>query len=243
MIIPGYPAGGPRPPGSRASSAVVAFVKFNASSALIVTAILLFAAGSLSAQAVGASFPTPNSVSATGRSADQVTPSPANLVHNTTYLVGDDDELQISVWKDPELSKTIAVRSDGKISLPLLGELQAAGKTPVQLQDDITGALRKFITEPVVTVVVLKINSLRFNVLGQVLKPGSYSLTATTTVVDAIATAGGFRVFAKKKSIYVLHVNPDGIESRTSFNYSDYVRGKFPHQNVRLRPGDTVVVP
>jgi polysaccharide biosynthesis/export protein len=170
---------------------------------------------------------------------------PANAARRThsTYLIGDDDQLEINVWKEPELSKTIPVRSDGKISLPLAGELQAAGKTPVQLEDDITARLRNFITEPAVTVMVTKINSLKFNVMGEVVKPGSYVLTASTTVVDAIATAGGFRDFAKKKSIYVLHTNQDGTETRLSFNYSQFVKGRNPHQNVVLQPGDTVVVP
>jgi polysaccharide export outer membrane protein len=218
-------------------------MKFKADYALVVTGILMFAARSLPAQTVATSSPTPGSASATAASADKVTPSPVNRVHNHTYLIGDDDQLEINVWKEPELSKTIPVRSDGRISLPLLGELQAAGKTPVQLEDDITSKLRNFITEPAVTVMVVKINSLKFNVMGEVVKPGSFSLITTTTVMDAIATAGGFRNFAKKKSIYVLHENADGTESRTSFNYSDFVKGKSPRQIVRLQPGDTVVVP
>lgn len=158
-------------------------------------------------------------------------------------MIGADDQLEINVWKEPELSKTIPVRSDGKISLPLAGELQAAGKTPIQLEDDITSRLRNFITEPAVTVMVTKINSLKFNVMGEVIRPGSYPLTTTTTVVDAIATAGGFRDFARKKSVYVLHQNPDGTESRLSFNYNQFVKGKDAKQNVHLQPGDTVVVP
>jgi len=202
------------------------------------------AAGSLPAQTVAPSTPTPDSAAPSGTPADQVTPPPsANRVHNNTYLIGDDDILEINVWKEPELSKTIPVRSDGKISLPLVGELQAAAKTPVQLEDEITNRLRNFITEPAVTVMVQKINSLKFNVMGEVIKPGSYSLTTTTTVVDAIATAGGFRDFAKKKSIYVLHQNPDGTEARLSFNYTEFIKGKNPRQNVRLQPGDTVVIP
>ena len=113
----------------------------------------------------------------------------------------------------------------------------------MQLEDEITTRLRNFITEPAVTVMVQKINSLKFNVMGEVIKPGSYSLTTTTTVVDAIATAGGFHDFAKKKSIYVLHRNADGTEARLSFNYAEFVKGKDPKKNIRLQPGDTVVVP
>jgi polysaccharide biosynthesis/export protein len=212
--------------------------------ALVAAGFLMFAlSGSMRAQTVAPSSPTPDSASPAGEAPDQVTPPVTNRAHNNTYLIGDDDILDINVWKEPELSKQVPVRSDGKISLPLVGEMQAAGKTPVQLEDEITTRLRNFITEPAVTVMVAKINSLKFNVMGEVIKPGSYSLTTTTTVVDAIATAGGFRDFAKKKSIYVLHQNADGTEARLSFNYNEFVKGKNAKQNVRLQAGDTVVVP
>ncbi|MFP5229764.1 MAG: polysaccharide biosynthesis/export family protein [Acidobacteriota bacterium] len=214
-------------------------MRFKAEYALVLAGLLLLTVASR-AQTLAPSSPTPE---ATGAAPDQVTPPVTTRAHNTTYLIGDDDVLDINVWKEPELSKQVPVRSDGKISLPLVGELQAAGKTPVQLEDDITTKLRNFITEPAVTVMVTKINSLKFNVMGEVIKPGSYSLTTTTTVVDAIATAGGFRDFAKKKSIYVLRSNADGTEARLSFNYNDFVKGKNSKQNVHLLPGDTVVVP
>jgi polysaccharide export outer membrane protein len=178
-----------------------------------------------------------------GGSPDQVTAPAVTRAHNNTYVIGDDDLLEINVWKETDLCKTIPVRSDGKISLPLVGEVQAAGRTPVQLEDEIRSRLLNFITEPAVTVMVQKINSLKFNVMGEVIKPGSFALTTNMTVVDAIATAGGFKDFAKKKGIYVLHANADGTESRTRFNYSDFVKGHNPKQNVKLQPGDTVVVP
>lgn len=182
--------------------------------------------------------------SGAGAPHDQVTNAgTATRIHNNSYVIGDDDILEINVWKEPDLSKTIPVRSDGKISLPLVGEVQAAGRTPVQLEEEITTRLRNFITEPAVTVMVQKINSLKFNVMGEVIKPGSYPLTTNMTVVDAIATAGGFRDFAKKKSIYVLHPNPDGSVSRLKFDYAGFVKGHNPRQNVRLQAGDTVVVP
>jgi polysaccharide export outer membrane protein len=219
-------------------------MKFKADYALVAASGLIFAfAGSLPAQTVASSTPTPDSASAPGAAPDQVTPPATNKVHNSTYLIGDDDVLEVNVWKETELTKQVPVRSDGKISLPLVGELQAAGKTPVQLEDEITNRLRNFITEPAVTVMVLKINSLKFNVMGEVIRPGSYALSTTTTIVDAIATAGGFRDFAKKKSIYVLHQKPDGTEARLSFNYSAFIKGKNPKQNILLQPGDTVVIP
>lgn len=160
-----------------------------------------------------------------------------------TYVIGDDDILAINVWKEPELTRQVTVRSDGRISLPLAGEVQAAGRTPTQLEQEITEKLRGFITDPQVTVIVQETKSQKFNVLGQVIKPGSYPLTNGTTVVDAVATAGGFKDFAKRKSIYVLRQNPAGRETRILFNYEKFIKGKSAIQNILLKPGDTVVVP
>jgi polysaccharide export outer membrane protein len=129
------------------------------------------------------------------------------------------------------------------ISLPLVGEVQASGRTPLQLQEEIASKLEKYITNPQVTVIVQEINSEKFNILGQVAKPGAYSLTHETTVLDAIAGAGGFRDFAKQRGIYILRKNPAGGESRIPFNYKDVIKGKNPEQNIKLEPRDTVVVP
>jgi polysaccharide export outer membrane protein len=160
-----------------------------------------------------------------------------------TYVIGEDDVLSIDVWKETDLSKQIPVRSDGKISLPLIGEVQAAGRTPLQLEQDITAILRGYITDPQVTVIVQQINSQKFNILGQVAKPGSYPLAAGTTIVDAIAMAGSFRDFAKKKSVYVLRQNPKGQELRIGFNYQEFIKGKNTAQNIKLNPHDTIIVP
>jgi polysaccharide export outer membrane protein len=162
---------------------------------------------------------------------------------NETYIIGDDDVLSISVWKEPEISKQLPVRSDGKISLPLIGDVQAAGRTPPQLEQDVTARLQSFISDPKVTVIVEQINSQKINILGQVVKPGSYPLMAGTTILDAIATAGGFKDFAKKKSVYVLRQNPAGGEVRIAFNYDKFIKGKNVVQNITLKPRDTVVVP
>jgi polysaccharide export outer membrane protein len=124
-----------------------------------------------------------------------------------------------------------------------VGEVQAAGRTPIQLQEEIANKLEKYITNPQVTVIVQEINSEKFNILGQVAKPGAYSLTHVTTVLDAIAGAGGFRDFAKQRAIYILRQNPAGGESRIPFNYKDVIKGKNPEQNIKLEPRDTVVVP
>jgi polysaccharide export outer membrane protein len=167
-------------------------------------------------------------------------PHPAS---DDSFVVGPDDVLAINVWKEPDISRSVPVRSDGKISLPLVGELQAGGQTPRQLEREITTKLQNFISEPEVTVMVQEARSQRFNILGQVSRPGSYLLTNSSTVLDAIALAGGFRDFAKKKSIYVLRQNQDGTQSRLTFNYKEVIQGKNSDQNVRLKPRDTVVIP
>jgi polysaccharide export outer membrane protein len=163
--------------------------------------------------------------------------------HDATYLIGSSDVLAITVWKEPEISKSVPVRPDGKISLPLVGELQAAGRTPLQLEQEIADKLKTYITNPDVNVIVQQINSEKFNVLGRVSRPGSYPLTSSTTVLDALATAGGFMDFAKQKGVYVLRTAPGGGQTRLAFNYKEVIKGKNPEQNVRLQPGDTVVVP
>jgi polysaccharide export outer membrane protein len=168
---------------------------------------------------------------------------PATKAHDAAYVIGSSDVLAITVWKEPEISRSIPVRPDGKISLPLIGELQAAGRTPLQLEQDISGKLKAYIANPDVNVMVQQINSEKFNVLGRVAKSGSFSLSSDTTVLDAIATAGGFLDFAKVTGIYVLRSTPGGGQKRLAFNYKDVIKGKHPEQNIKLEPGDTVVVP
>jgi polysaccharide biosynthesis/export protein len=163
--------------------------------------------------------------------------------HDNTFVIGNDDVLAVNVWKEAEISRSVPVRSDGKISLPLVGEVQAAGKTPVALENEIADKLKNYISEPEVTVIVQQINSQKFNILGQVVHPGSYMVANSTTVLDAIAAAGGFRDFAKQKSIYVLRQNANGSQSRLPFNYKDVVKGVNAAQNVKLQAHDTIVVP
>jgi polysaccharide export outer membrane protein len=163
--------------------------------------------------------------------------------HDDTYVIGVDDVLSINVWKEAEVSRTVPVRSDGKISLPLAGEVRASGETPLQLEKVLAAKLQSFISEPEVTVIVTEIRSQKFNILGMVSKPGSYALTNSSTVLDAIALAGGFRDFAKQKSIYILRQNPDGSQVRLPFNYKEVIKGKDSAQNVKLQPRDTIVVP
>jgi len=163
--------------------------------------------------------------------------------HDDSFQIGSDDVLAINVWKEPEISRSVPVRSDGKVSLPLVGEVQASGQTPKQLETEISKKLSSYISEPEVTVIVQQVRSQRFNILGQVSHPGTYPLSNPTTVLDAIAVAGGFRDFAKQKSIYVLRQLPNGTSSRLPFNYKDVIKGKDVQQNIKLEPRDTVYVP
>jgi polysaccharide export outer membrane protein len=173
----------------------------------------------------------------------QPTVEAANKPHDDSFVIGNDDVLSISVWKEPDLSRSIPVRSDGRISLPLVGDLQAAGLTPLKLEEDIANKLQPYIAEPEVAVMVQQINSQKFNILGKVTKPGTYPLTNSATVLDAIALAGGCRDFAKQGSIYILRQNPNGGESRLPFNYKEVIKGKNTTQNIKLQPHDTIVVP
>jgi polysaccharide biosynthesis/export protein len=169
--------------------------------------------------------------------------SSANENSPDDFVVGAEDVLAVNVWKEPEVSRAVQVRPDGKISLPLVGELQAAGETPRQLEKNIASKLGNYISDPEVTVIVQDIKSKRFNILGMVVRPGSYPLASSATVLDAIALAGGFRDFAKQKSIYVLRHNAQGGESRLPFNYKEVIKGKNSTQNIALKPGDSVVIP
>lgn len=160
-----------------------------------------------------------------------------------TYVIGDGDVLGINVWNEPAFNHSIPVRSDGKISLPLIGSVHAAGRTPSELENEIAAKLRKYISRPNVTVMVLQIKSREFNILGRVAKPGSYPLLNRMTVLDAIAEAGGFVEFAKRKDIYILRRDSQGKETRLHFNYKRFIRGKNTNQNIVLEPHDTIIVP
>ncbi|HSS96064.1 MAG TPA: polysaccharide biosynthesis/export family protein, partial [Terriglobales bacterium] len=162
---------------------------------------------------------------------------------DATYVIGVDDVLSINVWKEPDISRVVPVRSDGKISLALVGEVTAGGKTPKDLKAEIADKLKSYISEPEVTVIVQEMRSKKFNIIGMVVRPGSFPLNGSITVLDSIAVSGGFRDFAKKKAIYVLRKKADGTQERLPFNYNDVIKGKNSEQNVKLMPGDTVVVP
>jgi polysaccharide export outer membrane protein len=166
--------------------------------------------------------------------------SPA--VVSPEYRVGESDVLHINVWKEPELTQTVTVRTDGNISLPLIHEVKVSGMTPLQIQDAVTEKLKAFITNPQVTVTVTDIRSKRAFITGEVARPGGYSLNTETTVLQLIAQAGGFTPFAKRDNIVILRF-ASGQQERIPFKYKAVVQGKSSGQNIALQPGDTVVVP
>jgi polysaccharide export outer membrane protein len=157
------------------------------------------------------------------------------------YVIGADDTLHISVWKEPDLSATLPVRPDGKISLPLLNDVTAAGLTPLQLGASITEKLKKYIADPRVTVVVTAMNSRRVFVTGEVTHTGAMPLLPNMTMLQVLSSAG-FTQFANVKNIYLLRTE-NGKQVKVPFNYKDVVKGNHPEQNIMLKPGDTVVVP
>ncbi len=204
--------------------------------ALVLAGAVLFCGTSLLAQGTPQNPPAEPAkppVSAT------TSPVAAN---DPDYKIGPQDVLTINVWKEPDVSREVPVRPDGKISLPLLNDIEAAGLTPMQLANALTENLKKFISSPQVTVIVKEINSRRVYVIGEVVRAGTFPLLPKMTVLQIVSSCGGFTQFANPKKIYVLRTK-DGKQTKIPFNYKDVVSGKNPEQNIELEPGDTVVVP
>lgn len=168
--------------------------------------------------------------------------SAVGTISASTYVIGLEDVLDINIWKEPEISRIVPVRSDGKISLPLLHDVQAAGLTPVQLGTEITKELKKFFNDPQVTVIVVAMNSQKVYILGEVIKPGPVPLVPNMTVLQVLSVAGGLSQYANEKKIYVLR-KENGKEARLLFDYRQAVEGRGPGRNIVLQPGDTIVVP
>jgi len=158
------------------------------------------------------------------------------------YTIGADDVLSIVFWRDKELTADVTVRPDGKISLPLLNDVQASGFTPAQLKDRIVEESKKYVEDPNVTVVVKQINSRRVFIAGEIRKPGPYPLTAPTTVLQLLSIAGGLGDFAKSEKITVVRTE-NGKQVSYKFNYKEVIQGKKLAQNIELKPGDTIVIP
>ena len=167
---------------------------------------------------------------------------PTGVAAPADFVIGPNDVLTIVFWRDKDMSGDVAVRPDGKISLPLLNDVQAAGLTPEQLRQQITTAAERLVEDPNVTVVVKEINSRRVYITGQVAKPGPYPLSGPTSVLQLIAMAGGVLEYADSKNITIMR-SENGKPSSFQFNYKDVVKRKNLKQNIELRPGDTVIVP
>ena len=168
--------------------------------------------------------------------------NPTAVMIDADYKIGPQDVVRIDVWKEPEISRTIPVRPDGKVSLPLLNDVQAAGLTAIQLSNAIHDGLTKYLNNPQVTVTVMEINSRRVYITGEVNRPGALPLLPNMTVLQALSSGGGFTQFAKLKNIYVLRTE-DGKQVKLPFNYREVVKGKNQEQNIVLLPGDVIVVP
>jgi len=181
-----------------------------------------------------------------GNGGFQISGADGRLVEDNSdeYVIGIDDTLNVNVWRDNELSMTnLTVRPDGKITLPLINEIQASGKTPNQLREDITAKLSDYFeVVPPVTVSVSKIVSHTVSVMGQVSKPAIYVLTSYTTVIDIIVRAGGLSGLAKSKDIKIVR-KVNGANRIFRFNYKEVIQGKNLEQNIKLEDGDTILVP
>src|SRR5260370_4271258 len=211
----------------------------NFSTGLVTAAWLAFAFGQ--PQEVREPAATETAAQKTEASAKSATASLVAL-NDAEYKIGPQDILRIDVWKEAEVSRAVPVRPDGKISLPLLNDVQAAGLTPMQLSGVIADGLKKYMNDPQVTVSVSEINSRRIYVAGEVTRAGAFPLLPNMTVLQALSSSGGFTQFARPKNIYVLRVE-EGKQVKHPFNYKDVVSGKKPEQNVLLQPGDVIVVP
>jgi polysaccharide biosynthesis/export protein len=158
------------------------------------------------------------------------------------YLIGAEDVLSIVFWRDKEMSTDVSVRPDGKITLPLLNEVHAAGLTPGQLKDLLVEESKKYVEDPNVSVVVKQINSRKVFITGEVNKPGPYPLMAPTTVMQLIIIAGGLREYAHSESVSIMRTE-NGRSTSYRFNYKEFVKNKNLGQNIQLKPGDTIIVP
>jgi polysaccharide export outer membrane protein len=179
-------------------------------------------------------------LAAKDKDADKKPAPQAPALNDTEYRLGPGDKLRIEVYKDPQLSQSVQVRPDGKITLPLIGDMDATGRTPIELRDTIAKSLKEYVTNPTVTVIVVEATVATAYVMGEVNHPGAVILQSPLTIMQALAVAGGLKDFADAKNIRVLRKVPAGVETIT-FNYKDAM--KSSRAPIYLRAGDTVVVP
>ena len=215
----------------------VPFVRSRSVAGSVVGALLLMAAAVSPARAQG---------TAPAQPAPQSKPAPApastGVQVPAEYVIGPEDVLGVNFWRDTEMTGDVTVRPDGRITLPLLGDFQAAGLTPDALKQEIHKAATKLFQDPTVTVIVRTINSRKVFITGSVTTPGAHTLTRDLTVMQLIALAGGLTEFADKKNITIVR-NEKGQQQMFKLNYSDVSKGRRLEQNIVLRPGDTVIVP
>ena len=214
-------------------------VRFRSKSIADLTLALALAAGLMSSGAAAQQLPAPTppaGAAAASRGVASAAAVPAD------YVIGPEDVLSVVYWRDKDMTTDVAVRPDGRISLPLLNDVQAAGLTPAQLRDRLMEVSKKYIEDPSITIVVKQINSRKVFITGEVNKPGPYPLVGPTTVLQLISIAGGLRDYAASKKILIVR-NENGRPMSYLFNYKDVVSRKNLRQNIELKPGDTVIVP
>lgn len=181
-------------------------------------------------------------IGTSGTNSKVIASAPIPATDDPEYEIGPGDTLNISVWREPDVSGTVPVRPDGKISLPLVSDVPAAGTTPANLAATITERLRQYLNDPRVTVIVTATNSRRIYLIGEVVRPGAIPMLPNMTVLQALSTAGGFSQFANVKKMYLLRVE-NGKQTKIPINYKAAITGQAPEQNAPLKPGDTIVVP
>jgi polysaccharide export outer membrane protein len=209
---------------------------------LTLCAVCLLASGAMQAQAPVARPVTQPGVASARTATPAPAPPAASSAAGEDYLIGPTDVLTVFVWGEKELTLDVVVRPDGKISLPLVNDVVAAGFTPELLRRQIAERMKRFVQAPEVTVVVKQVNNNRAFITGQVLRPGPYVLSGPTTVMQLLALAGGFSEFADRKHVVIMRLENGGQRSMT-FNYDDIIRKQDLSQNIVLKAGDTVVVP
>jgi polysaccharide biosynthesis/export protein len=215
-------------------------VKMRTREPIFVAGMALALAASLS---VASAQQKPNPPARNASSAGNSSPTiPAGAPVPADYVIGADDVLTVIFWREKDVSGDVAVRPDGRISLPLLNDVEAAGLTPEQLRVRLTEAASTLLEEPTVTVVVKQINSRKVFITGQIAKPGTYPLGGPTNVVQLIAMAGGVLEYADDKNISIMRMEK-GKQVSLRFNYDEVKKRKNLQQNIDLRPGDTIIVP
>jgi polysaccharide export outer membrane protein len=203
------------------------------------TSSFIATVGAVISLCTGVAAQQPNALisNAVGSSSDAVRAKPP-----LDYVIGPEDQLSVIFFQNRDMSADVTVRPDGKISLPLLNEVQASGLTPDQLRQQISAEAKRFIQEPNATVVVRQINSRKVSIIGSVEKPGTFSLGGPTTVLQLIGSAAGLKEYAKSRKITIIR-NDHGRQVKFDFDYREVIEQRRPDQNIELQPGDTVIVP